>query len=80
MTRNNGKCNSRHVVPNKNGGWDNKRCGGERASSHHETKREAEQAARQQSRREGSELVIHRRDGSIERKDSQGNDPRNVKG
>jgi hypothetical protein len=29
-----------HLVPNPNGGWDVKRGGGSRASSHHDTKRE----------------------------------------
>lgn len=30
------KSNSHHVVPNPNGGWDVKRGGSSRASSHHE--------------------------------------------
>ena len=75
----NSKGGSRHVVPHK-GGWANKKGGSERATSIHDTKREAEQAAREQSRREGSELVIHGKDGAIQSKDSHGNDPRNIKG
>ena len=70
---------TRHVVPHEQG-WANKRGGAERATSVHPTKREAEQAARQQSRREGSELVIHGKDGTIQRKDSHGNDPSNIPG
>lgn len=31
--------------------------------------------SRQKSKQESSELVIHRKDGTIERKDSHGNDP-----
>jgi hypothetical protein len=66
---------TRHVVPNPDGGWDNKKGGGERASSHHDTKQEAVDRARDQSRREHSELVIHGRDGKIQTKDSHGHDP-----
>ena len=80
MSQNSKNCNSRHVVPNPNGGWDNKKCGNERATSHHDTKADAEKVAREQSKREGSELVIHRKDGTIERKDSHGNDPSNIPG
>lgn len=75
----NGKSSTRHVVPHKDG-WANKKGGSERATSVHDTKREAERAAREQSRREGSELVIHGKDGAIQSKDSHGNDPRNIKG
>ncbi len=74
-----GKGGTRHVVPHKDG-WANKKGGAERASSVHGTKREAEEAARAQSRHEGSELVIHGKNGEIQRKDSHGHDPRNIKG
>ena len=72
--------NTRHVVPNPNGGWDNKRGGATRAGSHHDTKQEAIDAARRMSQREGSELKIHNRDGKIGQSDSHGNDPRNIPG
>lgn len=75
----NGKGGTRHVVPHKEG-WANKKGGADRASSVHRTKSEAEQAAREQSRREGSELYVHGKDGAIQSKDSHGNDPRNIKG
>lgn len=75
----NGKGGTRHVVPHKDG-WANKKGGSDRASSVHDSKRDAEQVAREQSRREGSELVIHGKDGAIQRKDSHGHDPRNIKG
>lgn len=71
---------SRHVVPNSGGGWDNKLGGAGRASSHHDTKQDAVGRARDQSRREGSELVIHGRDGKIQSKDSHGRDPNPPKG
>jgi len=73
------KGNTRHVVPHPEG-WANKKGGSNRASSVHDTKREAEAVAREQSRRESSELVVHGKDGQIQRKDSHGNDPRKIKG
>jgi hypothetical protein len=69
-----------HVVPNPDGGWDVKRGGGERASRHLDTKREAVDVARDISRNQETELVIHRKNGTIQRKDSHGNDPRNIPG
>lgn len=63
------------MVPNPEGGWDSKKGGAERASKHFDTKNEAESYSRELSRREQSELVIHRKDGTIERSDSHGNDP-----
>ena len=65
---------TRHVVPNPDGGWDSKKGGAERASKHFETKKEAENYSRDVSRKESSELVIHGKDGKIQRKDSHGND------
>jgi hypothetical protein len=64
-----------HVVPSPTGGWNVKKAGAERASKHFETKDPAEAWGRSRSQREGTELVIHRRDGTIERKDSHGRDP-----
>lgn len=64
-----------HVVPNSDGGWDVKRGGADRASSHHDTKREAVARAREISRRQRTELRIHNKDGRIADSDSHGNDP-----
>jgi len=75
-----GSKGTRHVVPNPSGGWDIKRGGSSRASSHHETKQPAVDRARGQSQREGSELIIHGRDGKIQSRDSHGNDPHPPKG
>lgn len=69
-----------HVVPNPKGGWDVKRGGGERASGHHDTKREAVDQARQVSRNQETELRIHNRDGRIAQSDSHGRDPNPPKG
>ena len=69
-----------HVVHNPQGGWDVKRGGGERASSHHDTKRAAVDQARQVSRSQATELRIHNRDGRIASSDSHGGDPNPPRG
>lgn len=65
----------RHVVPNKNGGWDSKKSNAERASRHFETKEKAMDWSRQKSKQEGSELIPHKKDGKIQNPDSHGKDP-----
>jgi hypothetical protein len=62
------------VMPHEDG-WQVKRDGGERASHVTGTKAEAESIARQISRNQETELQIHRKDMTIERSDSHGNDP-----
>ena len=64
-----------HVVPNPKGGWDVKRGGADRTSSHHDTKRDAIDRGREISRNQNTELRIHNRDWKIGRSDSHGNDP-----
>jgi hypothetical protein len=71
---------SHHVVPNRDGGWDVKRGGAERASGHHDTKQDAIDSARQISRHQGTELRIHNKDGRIASSDSHGSDPNPPKG
>lgn len=71
---------SHHVVPNGSGGWDVKVSGGERAIKHTDTKQPAIDLARGISRNQGTELIIHNRDGRIGQKDSHGHDPRGTKG
>ena len=71
---------SHHIVPNPDGGWDVKRSGGQRSSGHWDTKAEAVNAGRQISRNQGTELVIHGKDGKIQSADSHGNDPCPPKG
>ena len=73
--------NTHHIVPNsERGGWDVKRGGADRASSHHETKKEAIQSGRKVSRNQETELRIHNRNGWIAGSDSHGHDPRNIPG
>ncbi len=65
-----------HIVPNSSqGGWSVKKSGSQRASLHTETKADAVKMGRVISQRSGSELIIHGKDGKIQRSDSHGNDP-----
>lgn len=71
---------SHHVVPASQGGWNIKKGGADRPSAHAETKAQAIDIARKISQNQGSELVIHNKDGKISQSDSHGNDPYPPKG
>jgi len=64
-----------HVVPSKGKGWATKKEGSSRAGSLHSTQQKAIERARDQAKRERTEVVIHRPDGRIRDSDSYGNDP-----
>lgn len=66
---------NQHVVPHANGGWQVKGEGNMRATACTSTQKEAINIAREISRNQGSELIIHRTDGRIREKDSHGRDP-----
>ncbi len=68
-----------HVVPHPEG-WAVKPAGGDRASSVHDTQREAIDRAREIARNQNSELFIHGADGKIRSRDSHGHDPNPPKG
>jgi len=74
MTKN----RNQHVVPH-DGKWAVKPEGG-RASSIHDTQREAIERGREIAQNQNSELLIHGRDGRIRDRDSHGNDPYPPKG
>jgi hypothetical protein len=57
------------------GGWQTKKEGNERASGRFDIKQDAVDAAIQQAKREGTEVVVQGRDGKIQSKDSYGQDP-----
>lgn len=65
---------NQHVVPHGNG-WAVKGEGNSRATVITNTKREAIDRAREISRNQNTELVIHNRNGQIGQKDSHGHDP-----
>jgi len=69
-----------HVVPNPEGGGDVRRDGASRSGGHFDTKQGAVDAGRKISRNQGTEFVIHNRDGRIADRDSHGNDPYPPKG
>ena len=65
-----------HVVPNKDrGGWDAKKNNAERASKHFDRKEDAMQWSKEKAKRDGAELIPHKRDGKIQNPNSYGNDP-----
>ena len=68
-----------HTVPHE-GEWANRREGSERVSKKYATKKEAEEAGRTIARREGTEHLIHKKDGKIGQRNSYGNDPHPPKG
>lgn len=65
---------NQHVVPN-NDKWAIKGEGNSKYTKITSTQREAIEIAREIARNQQSELVIHRKDGTIRDKDSYGNDP-----
>jgi uncharacterized protein YdaT len=70
---------NQHVIPHQQG-WAVKSEGASKASSVHETQKEAIDRGREISRKQGTELLIHGRDGRIRERDSHGNDPCPPKG
>ncbi|MFA8388334.1 MULTISPECIES: DUF2188 domain-containing protein [Roseobacteraceae] len=70
---------NQHVVPHDNG-WAVRGAGSQRATSVHQTQQQAIDAGRSISRNQGSELLIHGRNGQIRARDSHGNDPYPPKG
>lgn len=71
---------SHHVVPDPNGGWKVKKSNSEKSSKNFDNKKDAESYARTVSKNQKTELVIHGKDGKIQRKDSHGNDSNPPKG
>jgi len=64
-----------HVVPAPRGGWTVRNSGSEQGSKRFEKKSEAVDWAREKSKTHGSDLVIHKKDGTIQEVDSYGRDP-----
>lgn len=62
------------------GGWQVKGAGNEKATAVTNTQAEAIKIAREIAKNQESELIIHGTNGKIRQKDSQGNDPSNIKG
>lgn len=65
--------NDRNIFRRGDGMWVNKRQGNGRASSAHDTQKQAEDAAREMLKNSGGgELITHGRDGKIRSKDTIG--------
>ena len=65
---------NQHVVPSGNR-WAVRGAASQRASTVHSTQRDAITAARRIAGNQGSELIIHGKNGRIRDRDSYGNDP-----
>jgi hypothetical protein len=61
-----------HVVPAFGGGWNVRKGGSQRASKHFESKSAAIAYGKQLSSNQGSDLFIHKKDGTIQRMVSAG--------
>ena len=66
---------NQHVLPHEDGGWAVKGDGNTRATRRFDKKEEAEKFARETAKRQKSEMIIHGKDGSIQSRNSYGNDP-----
>jgi len=66
---------NQHVVPTPNGNWGVRGEGNSKITKETPTQAQAIDIARDIAKNQGSEVVIHRKDGTIRDKDSFGNDP-----
>lgn len=73
------KGKNQHVIKHPDG-WAVKGAGNSRATKVTKTQRQAIKVARNISKNQSSELLIHGTNGRIRQKDSHGNDPSNIKG
>ena len=72
---NNMASKSQHVVPSTRGGWSVKKEGASKATKNFETKVAAVKFGREVSKNSKSELYIHKKDGTIQQRDSYSNPP-----
>lgn len=70
---------NQHVVPHGDG-WAVKGAGNSRATSVHDTQKGAAAAARRIATKQGSEMLIHGRNGQIRERNTYGKDPYPPKG
>ena len=64
-----------HYVVHKDDHWSVKKGGGERSIKNFDRKEDAVNFAREVSKNQESELIIHRKDNVIQNSDSHGHDP-----
>ena len=70
---------NQHVVPHQDG-WAVRSAGAHRVTETFDRKVEAVERGREIAQHQGTELLIHGRDGQIQSKDSHGRDPFPPKG
>jgi hypothetical protein len=66
---------SQHVVPNSEGRWRVLRSGAARATRVFESKEDAVGFAKTRAKKAHADVYVHRRDGTIQERDSYGQDP-----
>jgi hypothetical protein len=66
---------NQHVVPTPSGKWGVRGEGNSKITKETSTQTQAIEIAREIAKNQGSEVVIHRKDGVIRDKDSYGKDP-----
>lgn len=66
---------NQHVVPTGDGNWGVRGAGNSKVTKKTSTQSEAIDVARDIAKNQGSEVVIHGRDGKIRDNDSYGKDP-----
>ncbi len=64
-----------HVIPAKGGEWAVKKSGSTRASQTFDRKEDAIKYAREISRKESADLFIHKKDGTVQERNSYGKSP-----
>lgn len=70
---------NQHVVPDGDG-WGVKGAGNSKITKHTETQKQSIEIATNIAKNQGSELIIHGKDGKIRDRNSYGNDPYPPKG
>lgn len=66
---------TQHIVPNSDGGWSVKKGGSTRATKNFDNKPDAVSLGRKIAQHQKAELVIHKKDGTIQNPNSYGKDP-----
>lgn len=66
---------AQHVVPDPKGGWKVIKSGADKASKRFDKKDPAISYARELSKKQNLELIVHKKDGTISTRDSHGKDP-----
>lgn len=66
---------TQHVVPNTEGGWSVKKGGSTRATKNFGDKDSAVKFGKEVAKHQKAELVIHKKDGTIQNPNSYGKDP-----